>query len=350
MNDYYCVLPFYSVETDFTNPDQNIYCCRLAPGTKIEQVRADITNKTRSANCKTCWNLEDRGMTSERQVHNNTLDFLLDLNLDNIEKQSLQTGFDPRVIKLATSNLCNGQCVTCNSTWSSSWAALENKSTKYRGIRQGQVDFDIQWDKIVSLSFVGGEPLLEKQNFKILQTLLDLGNTNCFISIVTNGSIELSDSQVDVLKQFKNVNICISIDGVGHVFEYLRFPLKWDKLISNLNLFRSITNNISVSCMISNLSIYYYTEIMAFFQQHQLSYVCKQITHPAIFAPNNLPNTVKEIISDRNNKYADEVNAFLQLGNHNDLLYQKFLAELDRQHGLKQIELRDYAPELAYLL
>lgn len=350
MNNYYCVLPFYSVETDFTAPNKNIYCCRLPNRTNIAQVHASIANKARSSSCTSCWQLEDQGLVSERQVHNNTLDFLLDLNLDNIEQQSLTTGFDPRIIKLATSNLCNGQCVTCNSKWSSAWASLENQSTKYRGIDFDQLDYSIQWDKIVSLSFVGGEPLLEKKNFKILQTLIDLGNTNCFISVVTNGSTELTEQQIVILSQFKNINICISIDGTGSVFEYMRFPLKWNTLLDNLKIFRQLTDNLSVSCMISNLNIYYYNDFVDFFKDHNLSYVCKQINDPNIFNPGNLPDHVKEAVQSRNNKYINEVNGFLELGLYSVDKYERFKKELARQESLKHIQLVDYMPELINLL
>jgi len=167
MNNYYCVLPFYSVESEFDKPNKNIFCCRLSPNTDIKSVRESIKNQQRSPSCSICWNLEDAGQPSERQIHNQTMDFLLDLNLENIEAASIANGFDPVKIKLSTSNLCNGQCVTCNSGSSSSWAQLEGKNTQYNGVEFDKLDTGIDWAKIVSLSFVGGEPLLEKKNFKI---------------------------------------------------------------------------------------------------------------------------------------------------------------------------------------
>jgi sulfatase maturation enzyme AslB (radical SAM superfamily) len=350
MNNYYCVLPFHSVETDFNNPNKNIYCCRLASRTDIDQVRASIANQSRSPACASCWQLEDQGMISERQIHNNTLDFLLDLNLDRIEQHSLTVGFEPKIIKLATSNLCNGQCVTCNSKWSSAWAALENQSTKYRGIDFEQLDHSIDWGKIVSLSFVGGEPLLEKKNFKILQMLIDLGNTNCFVSIVTNGSVELTEQQVDVLSKFQNVNICISIDGTGGVFDYMRFPLNWDRVVDNLKVFRQLTNNLSVSCMISNLNIYYYNDFVDFFKNHDLPYVCKQVNSPNMFNPGNLPDQIKDAVRHRNSRYLKEVNGFLELGKYSEYRYDQFKKELSRQDRLKNIQLSDYMPDVANLL
>lgn len=350
MNDYYCVLPFYSIENEFNSEYKNIFCCRLSPNTDINDVRQSIVNKQRSPNCSTCWNLEDKGLTSERQLHNKTLDFLLDLSIENIESSSISTGFVPRIIKIATSNLCNGQCVTCNSQLSSAWASLEGKSSQYKNLDINELTSRINWKEIVSLSFVGGEPLLEKKNFNILEKLISEGNTKCFISIVTNGSISLTTHQINLLKKFNKLNICLSIDGVGPSFEYMRYPCKWEVLLTNLKTFKSITNNISVSCMISNLNVYYYSEIVDFFKENNLNYLCKQITSPKIFSPGNLPPEFKKYVLDNNEKYISEVKAFLEVGNYSELLFENLKLEISRQNSLKKINLSDYMPEISYLL
>jgi sulfatase maturation enzyme AslB (radical SAM superfamily) len=305
-------------------------------------VRDSIKNHKRSPNCAACWQLEDAGLTSERQIHNRTMDFLLDLNIDNIEAVSIANGFDPVNIKLATSNLCNGQCVTCNSTLSSSWAQLEGASTQYRSLAFDQLDANINWKTIKSLSFVGGEPLLEKKNIRILEVLSALGNTDCFISFVTNGSVKLTEFQISMLKKFKNLNICLSIDGVGSVFEYMRYPLKWDDMLASVDTFKEITNNVSVSCMISNLNIYYYNEIVSFFKANKLNYLCKQIEDPAIFHPSNLPQEAKERVLKNNPNHQDEVAGFLNMQTFDPALFTQFQQEVVRQDQLKNINMVDY--------
>lgn len=342
MNNYYCVLPFYSVETAFEHPNKNIFCCRLEPNSDIEEVRESIRCEQRSTACSTCWQLEDAGMRSERQVHNETMDFLLDLSIENIENASITKGFSPVNIKLATSNLCNGTCVTCSSTCSSAWASLENKSSKYKGMDFDQIDFNIDWANIVSLSLVGGEPLLEKKNFQILETLLENKNYNCFISFVTNGSVELTAKQIELLKHFKNLNICLSIDGTGSVFEYMRYPLKWDRLVHNMGLFKQLGADVSVSCMISNLNIYYYSDMIDFFNKHNLNYLCKQVLDPYMFNPSNLPNEAKARVIKNNPAYQDEVTKLLNMYEFNTDLYLQFQKEIVRQDQLKNINIVDY--------
>jgi sulfatase maturation enzyme AslB (radical SAM superfamily) len=161
---------------------------------------------------------------------------------------------------------------------------------------------------------------------------------------VSNGSIELNARQLQTLSQFENLNICLSIDGVGDQFNYIRWPLKWDKLQYNLVQFKKITQHISVSCMISNLNIMYYTDLVDFFKSNQLKYLCKQIVNPAHFAPGNLSDEFKQQVLENNKRYHKEVSAFLGYGGG---LLKKFWEEIDRQDQLKGTNIKDYLPELA---
>ncbi len=342
MNNYFCVLPFYSLEIDHRT-GKNIYCCRLPADTDIKQVQQSIINQQRSPSCGTCWRLEDRGLPSERQLHNSAFDFYLDRDLEKIEQDAIDNQYRSQIVKLDTSNLCNGMCVTCNSSHSSAWAALENKPIKYNKIATKEID-KINWQDIRQLSFVGGEPLLEKLNFEILNRLLESNNTSCFVSIVTNGSCALSPAQFQLLRKFSNLNICLSIDGVSARFEYMRYPLSWSLLCENLEHFKKITSNISVSAMISNVNVYYYTELIDFFKQNNLNYLCKQVEQPRYFSPGNLPDYFKQQVIDNNPLYGDQVRSFLNMGAFSDALFKKCCEEIQRQDTLKNIDISDYMP------
>lgn len=342
MNNYFCVLPFYSIEIGHNIP-KNIYCCRLPWDTDINEVQQSMINQQRSPSCNTCWKLEDQGLTSERHLHNNTFDFYLDCDLEKIEQDVADQRNQPQIIKLSTSNLCNGTCVTCGSYASSAWAALENKKINYNKISPEEIE-KINWADIKQLSFVGGEPLLEKLNFEILNRLVESNNTKCFISFVTNGSCELTTKQFELLGKFQNLNICVSIDGAGPRFEYLRYPLSWDVLNKNLQQFKKITSNISVSAMVSNLNIFYFSEMIDFFNEQGLKYLCKQIEHPEYFAPGNLPIEFKQQVLDNNPRYHNQVKSFLNFGSYDPYLFLRCCNEIRHQDELKNIQISDYLP------
>lgn len=341
----FCVLPFYGFENNRAGKvEKNIWCCRLPSGADIEQVRRDSLNNIQNSSCQTCWNLENQGQLSERQLHNSSLDFYWDRNLSDIEQQARRGQSSSVVIKLYTSDICNGTCLTCGPNLSTAWSKLRGLPIKYQSIDLSQLNH-IDWPNIQSLSFVGGEPLLEKINFEILLRLLALGNADCFVSIVTNGNVAISDKQLEILSQFKNLNLCLSIDAIGPYFEYLRYPLKWSTLEQNLANFRNITANISVSCMISNVSIFCYDQTRDWFVEQNLPYLCKQIDVPSYFSPGNLPQAAKDYLI-QNTKYPNEVQSFVTLGNHSPMLWQRFQDEIKLQDKLKNISIHNYLQDL----
>jgi hypothetical protein len=101
--------------------------------------------------------------------------------------------------------------------------------------------------------------------------------------------------------------------------------------------------------MISNLNIYYYSDLIDFFIKQNLKYLCKQITDPDYFAPSNLPKYVKDIIKEKNQKYSDDINGFLNIDDSNTNLIT-LKEEIHRQDLLKKISIVEYMPEIAKLI
>jgi sulfatase maturation enzyme AslB (radical SAM superfamily) len=189
--------------------------------------------------------------------------------------------------------------------------------------------------------------LLSKSNFYILEQLLQHNNSDCFVSFVTNGSVEITDYQKHILSKFKNINFCFSIDGVGPVFEYMRYPLKWDMLLKNIEYCKN--NNImsSVSYTLSNLNIFYHAQTVKWFVDHDMNYLINVVYSPAHFQPSALPQQLKTIVSEKNPSLEYLLNTHTDQDQQN---YQQFRAEIIKQDQWKNISIKNYLPELAELL
>ena len=343
MNDYFCVMPFFGAE--YTVRPECVPCCLLDLSTQnIESVKQQMLEKKRPAACKKCWTLEDNGNESDRQLKNKAFDFYSDTDINIIEENCSKQNYSKKIIKLYTSNLCNSTCFTCIPEASSAWGALEKKQIPLKKVSTSKLDFNCA--DITMLSFVGGEPLYEKTNFEILLKLINQGNDSCFISFVTNGSVELNDQQIEVLSKFKNLNICLSIDGIESRFEYMRFPLKWDKLISNIKLFRQINSNVSASYTISNLNLFYYTETVNWFKEQAIPHNHNLVSHPIYLNPGNLAEEQKLRILENNPTHINTITEFFKNGTYSTDLYKKFIQEIQRQDQLKKININNYMPEL----
>ena len=335
----FCVLPFFGKEYSFDRPA--ISCC-LLKHQNIDQIKQEMLKDTRSSACNSCWKLEDQQLLSDRQLKNSAYDFYADKDIRYVIDEVKVGKYSDQIVKLYTSSLCNSTCVTCNSKFSTSWAQLEGNNTKASRLDNDIID-SIDYKNLKMLTFVGGEPLYEKKNFEVLQRLLDAGNSKCFISFTTNGSVELTAHQQNMLSQFANVNFCISVDGIGSVFEYLRFPLKWDSIIKTISTCRSINIEPSISYTISNLNILYYKETIDWFNEQKLNYNHNLVNTPSYFSVNALPAYIKDTITDgkellRNHSITD------------DTLFLKFIDEINRQDLLKKINIEDYLPKLAALI
>lgn len=332
MNNYFCVLPFFAVEHNLFNKPTP--CCLLPPNlVNFEKIQNEMLRGTRPVECQKCWDIEDNGLVSDRMIKNRAFDYYSDKDIAAIEEDCLLGNFSTQIVKLFTSNLCNSSCVTCSPEVSTQWQSLKHIPINKNTISQEKLD-SINWDHIKMLSLIGGEPLYEKKNLDILERLAETNN-KCFIDVVSNGSVKLTKTQKELFKKFKNFNICLSIDGIEKQFEYIRYPLKWDTLIDNINEYRSIGIKLSVSLTISNLNILYYHDIVNWFNANQLKFNHNFVTHPSYFNINNLPTEIKK-----------DLPFVITTDSFNKKQFAQFIETIKYQDKLKNINIKDYMPEL----
>jgi hypothetical protein len=337
----FCVLPWYGLNLPSSSP-----CCLLPKNTDIVQVKKDLLNEVKSPACAKCWQIESSGEKSKRQFENEFLDYKLDRDLDKIQEDCKTKIINPLVYQIQTSNLCNQACVTCSSHLSSKWAEIERKTgtVPYPTFKIKLSEVNVDYATARRIEFVGGEPFFDPTTFQILELLIEHNNTDCFISVVTNGSISLSDQQLTTLSKFTDLNICISIDGIGPVFEYLRWPAKWPTLLDNIEKFKKITKNISVSYTISSLNVLYYQPTVAWFQSQNLRYNHNIVTHPEWISLSSTPVEIKELLHDNSftSSWAEITGKEIDTAK-----YQHMLEQQDRA---KKIDIKDYLPEIWKIL
>lgn len=354
MSNTFCVLPWYNREINWGG--YNTHCCLLPRQYDVEKIKSAMLRNEKPVECQKCWHLEENGLKSDRQVKNSTADWVMNRDLEFIKDDAKKGNTEILMLKLMTSYTCNAMCVSCNSYSSSSWYQLDKKmfdivpERKYKFVDLDAVKQQVNFKNLKMLSLVGGEPLYEKKNFELLEHLLDLGNNNVFLSMVTNGSVSLTPQQKTILSKFKNVNFSVSIDGTEDVFEYVRYPLKWDQLVDNLTFFRNVSDNVSSNYTISNLNIIYHNKTVEWFDKENIVFSNNIIYEPNWLQPKVLPINVirhlKSILNENDyNTFIGDVDQEL-----NQKLFDKFLIEIKNQDTAKGINLKDYLPELAYMI
>lgn len=234
---------------------------------EIVKLRADLENGIRHPGCTRCWQEEDAGRESKRVRDNK--------NYTGQEKGLMF--FD-----MALGNQCNIKCRTCAPYSSSQWVK-EAYDTKYFKIATEEEylkevrkfsksyeddspfweDLENKLENIRLLEFYGGEPLLNKKMWRILETCVERGySKNIELHYATNGT--LWPKQVDLWKEFKHVDLAFSIDGLGDQFEYLRYMAEWRVFEENFKKSINFSPNVRIHwCVtVSNLNVFYLDTIV----------------------------------------------------------------------------------------
>ncbi len=239
---------------------------------ELRQIRKSMITDQPIAGCSVCYLQEESGRTSNRQHANNEWMWRLgkDVASDVVAQASNNDGRvdnDIVYLDLRLGNLCNLKCRMCNP-WNSSQIAKEHASLnetnsgyaevwkKTFGVFPAQVvsdnqkwfDDDIMWDQVISLVphlkkvyMTGGEPTLIKNNFRFMQECIDQGRTDLLLFFNTNCT-NVNSTFTKLLSQFDEVNINVSIDGVGEVNNYIRPPSDWKQISANVGKLAQLKN------------------------------------------------------------------------------------------------------------
>lgn len=337
MNETFCVMPFFGAEYNSKGFVTN--CCLMA-GNRVNQVKEQMLQGQRPTACNTCWKLEDSGVKSDRQFKNEMYDHYSNLDIQTVFDNCTKGQYSEQIIKLYTTNLCNSACITCGPELSTHWKSIKSIPIKVNSVSDNVLE-KIDFKNLKSLSFLGGEPLYDKNIYRILQMLIDNSNVDCDVSFVTNGSVKLSKSQLDIFSKFKNLGICVSIDGIGPVFEYMRFPTKWDTVVENLQQYKSVARHLSVSYTVSNVNVLYYQETVDWFNSQNLAFNHNLVQNPRYYNVNSLPKSAK---SDQSIAHL-----FREHQDSDDILFNKALSDLKNQDQLKNINAKEFVPRFVDL-
>lgn len=207
-------------------------------GKVIKEVRQSIKNGTlHKEYCKNCIAITKQNVRCELDWHN---DINNDFNLDEVNLDyTYPTLFDAR-----WNNTCNSSCIYCDETQSSKWAVLKQSPAFVKNIKNKDYltnFFEGHKDHWRTISLVGGEPLMIKENMMILD--------NCAkdvpIMVITNLSSDLSTSKVfKKLMTFDTVGWHLSFDNVEEHYEYVRQGSNWQVFNNNLKTLGDAIGNI----------------------------------------------------------------------------------------------------------
>ena len=312
----------------------------------LKQLQYQFIKGERPTGCHRCWSEEDAGIESKRQ-----LDYArYKPHLDHLSLKNK----DFTIVGIAFNNLCNLACRICGPWASSTWIA-ENKKANVS--QNGKVS---TWHKLgknindlfdfsknaTLLEIVGGEPFLSDftEHLTFLQKFIDAGNAkDVSIHYTTNGTVIPDQAYFDAWKQFKHIDIQISIDDTGKRFEYNRWPAKWSHthcVIKELQSISASVHNIDISLAytVSAFTIAYADQFVSWCKSEDLPMPWfGLVTDHPYYSPHILPSSLKDTIRQQLHcsQYPEvtQLAEFLDTGDEDVDTFLHMVTRLDQQRN-----------------
>ena len=333
MADNFCILPFVH---SFVTPEIVSPCCAYTGNIKLnskeqywnsdqlKNIQKNMLDNVRDTGCDICWKKEDRGFSSLRQ-HSNQIykDHVGDIK----QNKKLE---HPFYIDLRLGNLCNLKCRMCISEWSSQIAGeiLDNPNEDWIDTPTQKVielDDDTwelleKWLPHVRRVFMtGGEPTIIKRNIDYINKIVASGRGKDVELIFTTNATNINKQFTEIGKEFKSVSYNVSIDAVGTLARYIRYPSEWGTIEKNL---KNIIHGVSFNTTIQWLNMTRLNEIFEYIEDCGIEFGgiwFQLVTDPKYLDPIYAPRFMKEkCISDIDNFLN---RPFLQEEKYNNILY-----------------------------
>ena len=267
------------------------------------QLVNDQTNGLRPTACQRCWDKESIGLTSKRES---------DIKLDRIYSK-LDTNY--LKIDAAIGDICNAACRICDSTSSTTWQQIDKKFFGIEIEKHRQSDLwqyvNNNLDKILQLDFGGGEPWLNnvEDQIDVFEKLIESGRSKLIkLRYNTNGSMQ-PRTLLEKFQYFREVEITLSLDDIGDRFEYNRYPLKWDKVLSTIQYLKQLADtykniNLTINYSVSIFTWFYIQEFKSWAINNELDYINWNIvTTPWVYSIKSLPESIKNTIDPTHQFY-----------------------------------------------
>lgn len=272
----------------------------------MDTLRKDSLAGKKIAGCERCYQEQDAGKKSLRQRMN-------DNNATN--KYSIT---NPKInyLELAISNDCNLMCRMCSSRFSHKLyddeiefygkADITNKKTR------SNIDAAYKFiDSLSYIKFTGGEPLMIKEHWNLLEKAVNENYAkNITLNYSTNCTILPKDKQIKLWKNFKKIELALSLDSINTAEnQYQRHLTNQSIVLNNIDIFVDLANSVLKNLVILSrptitiYNIYNTPETLDYLLSKNINANPTHLTHPEFQSITVLPKKLKDIVKNKFNNY-----------------------------------------------
>lgn len=260
--------------------------------------RKQMLEGIRPPECGYCWKVEDEGNGSLSDRVFKSSDTWAAPYIEDIARKPWDDNVAPSYVEVSFGNVCNFKCSYCaphiSSQWMEeierlgpyptssyfnnlTWIERQNMMPIPNSQPNPYVDAFWEWwptiaDKVEHFRITGGEPLLNKNTFKILDYLIENPKPNLQVSINTNmcPPPELLEKFIEKARiiisegKVKKFKVFTSAEAYGAQAEYIRFGMNYNQWITNIERMIKEVPGLTFTVMstYNALSVSSYTEFL----------------------------------------------------------------------------------------
>jgi hypothetical protein len=318
------------------------------------EIRRKMMNNEKPIECIGCYKIEDNGFKSKRNEENAKY-------LNKIQINEKLPNIQLRFIELRLGNVCNIKCLTCNPMSSSKWMEdVKRFPDSFNNDHYNYEDYKSDWFKnkqwydellkhsgeLEEIYINGGEPTLIKEHFYFLEKLITLDRSKNIKLVYNINCTNLPDNFLELLREFKEVKLQLSIDDIGDRNNYIRYPSRWETVYDNFLKLKKEKLQITITQTISVLNVCNVGNFKEFFSEEQIEY--NFVYSPNYLHVSCLHPKLKDFASSQFNKLRPEdKNRFLyEMENKEDSeLIQKSFNFLTMMDSIRGLNIKNYLSE-----
>jgi pyruvate-formate lyase-activating enzyme len=249
-----------------------------------KNVRREMLTNKKPQECGYCWNIENNSKSYSDRVFKSAEDWS-SKNFDEIKSLKLDANYNPKYVEVSFSNTCNFKCSYCGPTFSSKWV---EEIEKHGGYPTANNFNNLDWLKntdqvpykhsehnpyveafwkwwpdlyndLDTFRITGGEPLLSKDTWAVLEHIATTDNPNRNLNLSINSNLGVPENLIErfislsekIINEgrVKTLIVFTSCDTYGKQAEYARHGLNFDEFIGNIELILSRLPKVTVNIM-----------------------------------------------------------------------------------------------------
>lgn len=261
--------------------------------------RKEMLEGQRPDECNFCWNVEDNSNSFSDRIFKSSEPWALQ-DFEKIKTSNWRADFNPRYVEVSFGNTCNFACAYCGPQYSSKWVEeiekyggyeTEHKFNNIDNIKQrGEMPYKHSeenpyinafwkwWPNLYkdlhTFRITGGEPLLSKDTFKVLEYIQKHHERNSNISLAINTNLGVPDALVNKFitiakdlcenNKVRELIIFTSVEATGKQAEYTRYGLDYNKFWNNVDKILTELPKVTINVMstFNALSVFTYDELI----------------------------------------------------------------------------------------